>query len=62
MRYIVTFFWVFLLMQMVTYVVSSMNGVSYDFSIGAITAIPVTILICVLPLLIPSEPVDNGHH
>ncbi|MBD3110324.1 YjzD family protein [Bacillus sp. AGMB 02131] len=62
MRYIVTFVWVFLLMQMVTYVVSSMNGAAYDFNIGLITAVPVTILICLLPLLIPNEPVDNGHH
>ncbi|MGM9927402.1 MAG: YjzD family protein [Bacillus sp. (in: firmicutes)] len=62
MRYFVTFFWVFLLMQMITYVVSSMSGVSYAFNTGAIIAIPATILICVLPLLIPNDPVDNGHH
>ena len=62
MRYFMTFFWVFLLMQMITYVVSSMSGNAYEFITGAIISIPVTILICVLPLLIPNEPVDNGHH
>ncbi|WP_019240479.1 MULTISPECIES: YjzD family protein [Bacillus] len=59
MRYIVTFFWVFLLMQMVTYVVSSMIGVDYSFQTGAVLSIPITIIVSLLPLVIPNEPVDQ---
>ena len=62
MRYLVTFFWVFLLLQMVTYVVSSMMGVGYNFNTGAILSIPVTILICILPTLIPNDPAESAHH
>lgn len=60
MRYLVTFFWVFVLLQMVTYVGSSMMGVGYSFNTGAILSLPVTVLICILPLLIPNDPVE--HH
>ena len=59
MRYIVTFIWVFLLMQMVTYVVSSMIGVDYSFQTGAVLSIPITIIVSLLPLVIPNEPVDQ---
>ena len=62
MRYIMTFFWVFLLLQMVVYVVSSMLGVGYSFNTGAILSIPVTILICILPAVISNEPIEEGHH
>jgi hypothetical protein len=56
MRYFVTFFWVFLLMQMV----SSMIGVGYSLTTASILSLPVTILIFILPLLIPNDPVE--HH
>ena len=59
MRYIVTFIWVFLLMHMVTYVVSSMIGVDYSFQTGAVLSIPITIIVSLLPLVIPNEPVDQ---
>ncbi|WP_050614305.1 YjzD family protein [Bacillus testis] len=62
MRYIVTFFWVFLLMQMVTYVVSSMLGVSFSFETASYLSIPVTILVCIVPALIGDEPVESGQH
>lgn len=62
MRYIMTFFWVFLLLQMIVYVVGSMIGVSYNFNTGAILSVPVTILISLLPLVIPNEPIEEGHH
>ena len=34
MHYTWTFFWVFLLIHMTTYVVSSMGGAAYDFIAG----------------------------
>jgi uncharacterized protein YggT (Ycf19 family) len=58
-RYFWTFFWAFLLIEMVTYVVSSMTGSSFNFQIGAILAVCVTILVYVISALIPNEPVEK---
>ncbi|MCP3742175.1 YjzD family protein [Rossellomorea sp. BNER] len=62
MRYFWTFFWAFLLIEMTTYVVSSMNGVKFHFETGAIIAVGVTILIFVLSALIPNDPVEDYDH
>ena len=57
MRFFWTLFWSFLLVQMLTYVVSSMTaGAKYDFVTGTVAAIGVTILIYVVTALIPNEP------
>ncbi|MEH6942373.1 YjzD family protein [Bacillus sp. JJ722] len=61
MRYLVTFFWVFLLLQMIVYVVSSMNGVAYSFQMGLVLSVPITILICIVPMLLPDDPVEQHH-
>ncbi|WP_153124904.1 YjzD family protein [Peribacillus tepidiphilus] len=62
MRYIMTIFWTFLLVNMLTYVVSSMIGVHYSFSTGSTLAIIAAILIFVVASLIPDEPVEHAHH
>jgi hypothetical protein len=63
MRYIWTFFWTFLLVQMLNYVVSSMTGGTFNFNDGTILAIIVAVLIIVVSLIIPNDPVDhNGAH
>ncbi|MGG3469811.1 DUF2929 family protein [Neobacillus pocheonensis] len=59
MRFFWTFFWLFLLVQMLTYVVSSMNGVGFDFKLGSILAVAVTVLVFVVSSLIPNEPVEK---
>ncbi|WP_413302070.1 YjzD family protein [Bacillus sp. 1P10SD] len=59
MQYFWTFFWSFLLVQMLTYVISSMSGVSFDFATGSIAAVVVTILIFVVSAVIPNEPVEK---
>ncbi|MEH7335839.1 DUF2929 family protein [Neobacillus drentensis] len=59
MRFFWTFFWLFLLVQMLTYVVSSMNGVAFDVKVGSILAVAVTILVFVVSSLIPNEPVEK---
>ncbi|CRK83482.1 YjzD family protein [Neobacillus massiliamazoniensis] len=59
MRFFWTFFWSFLLVEMLTYVVSSMIGVGFDFKIGAILSVCVTILIFVASTIIPNEPVEK---
>lgn len=59
MRYIATIFWAFLLSQMLTYVVSSMNGMAYSFNMGLILTVIFSVLIFVLAAIIPKEP-ENG--
>lgn len=63
MQFFWTFFWTFLLVQMLTYVAGSMMGVAYDLQTGSILAVGATILIFILPLLLPNEPADShGSH
>ncbi|WHY78966.1 YjzD family protein [Neobacillus sp. WH10] len=60
MRYFWTFFWSFLLVQMLTYVVSSMTpGAKFEFIPGAIVSVGVTILIFIASAIIPNEPVEQ---
>lgn len=57
MRFFWTFFWSFLLVQMLTYVVSSMTpGATYEFMPAAITSVVFTILIFIVAAVIPNEP------
>ncbi|WP_338753548.1 YjzD family protein [Bacillus sp. FJAT-52991] len=64
MQYIMTFFWTFLLIEMLTYVVCSMNGITFTIATmgmtGLIISVIVTILLFVLSALIPNDPVE--HH
>lgn len=59
MHYIMTFFWTFLLSEMVVYVVSSMNGAAFHFETGVLIAVVVTILLFVLTALIPNDPIEK---
>ncbi|SFA78801.1 MULTISPECIES: YjzD family protein [unclassified Bacillus (in: firmicutes)] len=59
MRYFWTFFWAFLLVQMLTYVASSMVGVAFDFKLGSILAVGATILILVVPAILPNDPIEK---
>lgn len=59
MQYIMTFFWTFLLSEMVVYVVSSMNGAAFHFETGVLIAIVVTVLLFILTALIPNDPIEK---
>lgn len=60
MRYFWTFFWTFLLIQMVLYVVSSMQSATYSFKTGTIVAVVFSILIFVLgDALVPKEQTEK---
>lgn len=61
MRYTWTFFWVFLLIHMTTYVVSSMRGASYDFMQATILAVIATILVYIVAAILPDGPVEEAH-
>ncbi|SCC00950.1 Protein of unknown function [[Bacillus] enclensis] len=56
-----TFFWAFLLTQMLNYVVSSMNGLSFHFMTGLVLSVVITVLLFVMTLIIPNDPVEDHH-
>jgi hypothetical protein len=59
LKYFWTFFWTFLLVEMLTYVVTSMTGAHFEFMTGLILAIGTTILIFIVSMVIPNDPVEN---
>jgi len=61
-RFFWTLFWSFLLVQMLTYVVSSMSGAEFNLKSGAILSIGVTLLIFLATAVIPNEPKPTGKH
>jgi hypothetical protein len=63
MRYFWTFFWTFLLVQMLNYVAGSMIGVPFDFNTGSIIAVIATIIILAFPAVLPNVPEEkHGLH
>ncbi|HAQ06174.1 MAG TPA: DUF2929 domain-containing protein [Bacillus bacterium] len=62
MRYFWTFFWTFLLVQMLNYVAGSMIGTPFDFKSGSIIAVVAFIIIVALPLVLPNEPEEKHGH
>jgi Protein of unknown function (DUF2929) len=60
MKYFWTFFWVILLVEMLSYVVCSMLGTAFDYKGAAVLGLITTVLILVVPAIIPDEPVE--HH
>ncbi|AOH53910.1 YjzD family protein [Peribacillus muralis] len=60
MRYAWTIFWTFLLVHMTVYVVSSMMGVSYDAAQGSILGIAASILILIIPAVLPAGPTEDS--
>jgi hypothetical protein len=62
LRYFWTFFWTFLLIQMASYVIGSMQAATYSFQTASVVAVIVTALIIILGSVIPNEPVEEPHH
>lgn len=62
MKFVFTFVWSFLLITLLNYVVSSVNGVHFDFTLGAIVSVGVALLLFVISKIIPNEPVAHEHH
>lgn len=62
MRYLWTFFWTFLLVQMLNYVTGSMIGTPFDLKSGTIIAVVATIIIIALPAVLPNEPEEKHGH
>lgn len=60
MKYFWTLFWTFLLVQMLNYVAGAMIGVEFDLVTGSIISVVATIIILVVPAVLPNEP--EGKH
>jgi len=59
MSYIWAFIWTFLLIHMTTYVVSSMNGVPYEFMTATILSVITTVAIYAIGAIIPKPHVEQ---
>ncbi|WAA08665.1 YjzD family protein [Fervidibacillus albus] len=55
MKYVFTFIWSFLLSHMVTYVVGSIFGATYNFDTGNVLAVGLFILVLFVPLILPKD-------
>ncbi|MFC5775246.1 YjzD family protein [Ectobacillus antri] len=60
MQFITAFLWSFFLMQMASYVISSMTDSTYDFIQATILSVVVGVIVVAMTALIPNEPVE--HH
>jgi hypothetical protein len=60
MQFLSAFFWGFLLVNMAAYVISSMQGATYNFATASIFSLVFTVLVFLIGALIPNDPVD--HH
>lgn len=59
MRYIMTFFWAFLLVTMLNYVAGSIANVSFNLMPGLIISLVVSVLIIILGESLPGEPTTD---
>ncbi|MDM5187476.1 YjzD family protein [Bacillus sp. DX4.1] len=59
MRVIWAFIWSFMLVHMMSYVISSMTGGTYDFGQASIFSIVLAVLVMAIGATIPNEPVEQ---
>ena len=57
-----TFFWSALLISMLNYVVSSVLGVDFNFMNGLIVSLVFSVLVLVVAMIIPNDPVEHTEH
>ncbi|OCA84273.1 DUF2929 domain-containing protein [Bacillus sp. FJAT-27225] len=62
MKYFWTFFWVILLVEMLSYVVTSMIGAAFDFKNAAVVGVITAAIISIAPVLLPNDPVEHQNH
>lgn len=55
MRYLVTFFWVFILGQVIGYLGSSLGGGTYNFTLTAVVSLIVGAIVILLGILAPDS-------
>ncbi len=62
MQYVMTLVWSFLLVTMLNYVVSSVLGVHFDFTTGAVISVIFAILVSLISAIIPNDPMPEADH
>lgn len=62
MKYIWTLFWTFLLVLMLNYVAGAMIGVGLDLAQSTILAVVATIIIIVIPAVLPNGSEEEHQH
>lgn len=60
MKYFWTFFWSFWLAQLITYIVGSMKGATYDFKTGVMLAIIIGLLISFIGHAAETKEIKTG--
>lgn len=60
MHYIITLIWTFLLTHMAGYIVSSMNGAAYDFTLTSILAIVFTVILFIFAEVSPMKETESS--
>lgn len=60
MRYIVSLIWTAILSQLVTYVVSSMTSVAYDYKAGLILGVALWAVVIFIPMILPDGPTEES--
>jgi hypothetical protein len=61
MRFIWAFIWSFFLVQMASYVISSMTGSTYDFMQATIMSLVIGVLVIIVTAVLPNEPAEQHH-
>ena len=61
MQFIGTFFWSALLISLLNYVVSAVQNVPFDFTLGLIMSLVVSIFIFIIGSIIPESPAPEKH-
>lgn len=62
MKYIMTLFWSFLLVNVLGYVVSSIQATDYSFALVSILSVIVAIIIWVIDAILPKNEAAAEHH
>jgi len=60
-RFVVAFFWTFLLTQMACYIVGAMNGAGYDLQTSVIMGFIITAAVIVLGEIMPVKQDASQH-
>ena len=59
MKFVMVFFWSFLLVTMTNYVAGSIAGVSFDLMGGVIAAVVLAVIVLAMTAMIPDEEVAD---
>jgi hypothetical protein len=63
MRIFWTFFWSFVLVQMVNYIIGAMEGIqNLHFEIASALSLFFAVVILTIGKILPNDPVEQHHH